>query len=151
MLVKIKRQHPDLKTDGKILNVFKEDKEHFYVRNKNGVIHGILKGHFKEISKQEERTLKIDRILELESSVSMMESCERMDYKINKITVSWSGEYPNLCSGTWEILIDQMELPIPDMFSASSMGTSGEYSSWHLMIIIQKYLNLLMMMEMKQI
>ena len=48
-----------------------------------------------------------------------------------KIEVSWTGEYPCLCFGSWQITIDGNKLPIPENRIGSDMGTFGTYQSWH--------------------
>lgn len=47
------------------------------------------------------------------------------------ITASWSGTYPCLCYGVWEILVDGKHLPIPDDIVREPMNTFGTYQEWH--------------------
>ena len=47
------------------------------------------------------------------------------------IKVNWSGYYPNLCFGVWEIKIDDKLLPIPEDKINTDMNTFGSYQSWH--------------------
>lgn len=44
------------------------------------------------------------------------------------IKVKWTGGYPNLCSGHWEIIIDGKYLT---NLMNSNFETFGTYSSWH--------------------
>ena len=46
------------------------------------------------------------------------------------IEVSWTGSFPNLCSGRWEINIDGIKLDIPEDVATSPMDTKGEYMRW---------------------
>jgi hypothetical protein len=50
---------------------------------------------------------------------------------MNKIKVNWTGKYPNLCSGKWEITFNEIKMIVPSAFINSSMGTAGNYQSWH--------------------
>jgi len=50
---------------------------------------------------------------------------------MNEIEVSWTGKYPNLCSGHWKISFNGKSMKVPSPFINSSMGTDGIYSSWH--------------------
>lgn len=59
-------------------------------------------------------------------------------YKKSDIEVNWTGSYPTLCSGSWEIKINGVLLKEknPNKFSynrflSQNMGTEGTYSSWH--------------------
>jgi len=114
-----------------VYSVFREDEEHYYVRNNDGMIEGFNKNSFTKISKVQEREFKLNRILK--ENKSKKESKELFDFDIDnvKITVEWTGSYPNLCSGEWIIRIDQMHLPIPENWVGSDMGTRGEYSRWY--------------------
>jgi len=47
-----------------------------------------------------------------------------------EIEVNWTGSYPNLCSGEWEITIEGTKVNLPDDIVNSSMGTKGEYDTW---------------------
>jgi len=112
-----------------ISHVHKEDHEHYYVRNSDGVIQGLLKNKFKRLSKQQSRKIKIQRLLDLKENYHISNN-KRTNYTIKNIDVKWSGSYPNLCSGTWTILIDDMKLPIPEFYENQDMGTPGEYETW---------------------
>jgi len=55
-----------------------------------------------------------------------------------QIKVNWTGSYPNLCSGVWEITIDGMSINdnskmqnTYDSMLKRNMGTEGSYESWH--------------------
>ena len=55
-----------------------------------------------------------------------------------QIEVKWTGSYPNLCSGVWEITIDGMSINdnskmqnTYDSMLKRNMGTEGSYESWH--------------------
>jgi len=124
MLVRIKSQT-------KLLHVYHIDKMHYYVRNKNGVIQGLDKTAFEIVPKNIERELKLNKILNDSYDIDETYTNDKFDYDIKKIIVKWSGSYPNLCSGEWVIMIDHMELPIPELLISSNMGTSGDYQSWH--------------------
>ncbi|MCK9476551.1 MAG: hypothetical protein M0R46_11560 [Candidatus Muirbacterium halophilum] len=112
-------------------SVYREDEQHYYVRNNDGMIEGFMKQSFTKTSKREERELKLKRILRECDAVK--ETKEFSDYDIDnaKIKVEWSGSYPNLCSGEWTIRINEMVIPIPEERIGGSMGTSGEYSRWY--------------------
>jgi hypothetical protein len=45
--------------------------------------------------------------------------------------VSWSGSYPNLCSGSWTIKVDGVNLPIPNQLIRNHMNTRKTYQTWH--------------------
>lgn len=45
--------------------------------------------------------------------------------------VTWTGAYPNLCSGEWVILKNGVRVEIPAEFRNASMNTFGTYSTWH--------------------
>ena len=49
----------------------------------------------------------------------------------HKIEVTWTGRYPNKCSGTWIILIDGKNFPIPEELVNRNMGTNNNYPTWH--------------------
>jgi len=111
------------------LNVFKEDERHYYVRNSLGVIQGILKENLEPLGIAAERKLKLERILEIKKVAPVKELTE-YNTDVAKIKVNWSGAYPNLCSGTWTVMINEMVLPIPEEQMSSDMGTEGSYSTW---------------------
>ena len=48
------------------------------------------------------------------------------------VDVTWSGRFPNLCSGSWTLRIDGTDYSnmIPDELKNSCMDTYGVYSSW---------------------
>ena len=48
------------------------------------------------------------------------------------VEAKWTGSYPNLCSGVWELTIDgeDFSLLIPHELRYSPMGTAGIYQSW---------------------
>lgn len=48
------------------------------------------------------------------------------------VEARWTGAYPNLCSGTWEITVngEDYSYAIPDDKRRDSMDTFGEYSYW---------------------
>lgn len=59
-------------------------------------------------------------------------------YKKSNIKVKWTGTYPNLCHGSWEIKINDVLLKEknPDKyeykrFLSQNMGTEGTYSRWY--------------------
>jgi len=131
MLVKLKYNKDGLKdglSNDTVYSVYREDSQHFYVRNDIGMIEGYDKNSFVKIPKREEREFKLNRILN-ENSVKEPKK-ELFDYDIDdlKITVEWTGSYPNLCSGNWIIRLNQMQLPIPEHRIGNDMGTCGEYS-----------------------
>lgn len=119
-----------VKQNNKFIQVFREDDKHFYVRNSDGIIQGMIKSAFQKLDKKELREQKLKRVLNIED---VTEEIIRIPYDINesKIYVNWSGRYPNLCSGQWTIKIDNMHLPIPEYFISSPMNTCGTYQSWH--------------------
>ena len=45
--------------------------------------------------------------------------------------VKWTGGYPNLCSGEWEISYKGTLVQLPEEIRTSSMDTYGSYSQWH--------------------
>ena len=49
------------------------------------------------------------------------------------VKVTWSGRWPNLCSGEWRIFVDEMEYTekIPTEQRRRPMNTYGAYSKWH--------------------
>jgi len=47
------------------------------------------------------------------------------------ITAKWTGRYPSLCCGHWEIIVDGEYLPIPEDKAQETMNTYGTYESWH--------------------
>jgi len=48
-----------------------------------------------------------------------------------EINAKWTGSYPNLCFGHWEILIDDKYLPIPEDKLTENMNTFGTYQAWY--------------------
>lgn len=116
------------KFNTRFLTVYKEDEYHFFVRNKENVIQGFYKKHFDILTKKEERRYKIKRLLKEGNDPEII--INKIDFEIKQITVEWSGKYPNHCSGEWNIMIEQFELPIPESYINSNMGTPGEYQSF---------------------
>lgn len=49
---------------------------------------------------------------------------------VKAIDVTWSGGYPNLCSGTWYIKINGLQVTIPEEKRHSHFDTWGSYSQW---------------------
>jgi len=47
---------------------------------------------------------------------------------MNKITVEYTGEFPNLCFGDWIIRIGEERIILP---SNEHFNTKGTYSTWH--------------------
>lgn len=47
------------------------------------------------------------------------------------IEVLWSGKYPSLCFGRWEIVVNGKSLEVPSFLIDKSMGTFGTYEEWH--------------------
>ena len=47
--------------------------------------------------------------------------------------VRWTGAYPNMCSGKWQIMRDGVDVSdrIPDELRSDPMNTVGTYSQWH--------------------
>lgn len=45
--------------------------------------------------------------------------------------VEWTGNWPSLCCGEWVIKYKGELVRLPDDVVNSSMGTEGEYQSWH--------------------
>ena len=129
MLVKRVNDSDTIKND--ISVVYKEDKHHYYVENNNGIIQGFFKGNFKVLPISLERKMKFERLLK-ENETITKESIELEKFNLSNanIDVQWNGEYPNLCSGEWNIKIDDMLLPIPENSIGSDMGTPGEYDTW---------------------
>lgn len=117
--------------ENRTFKVYYEDDEHYYVKmSDDEPVNGYLKTQFKVLDKFYQRPDKLKRIL---NEPEQVEEKYLFDYDWNnaKIKVDWSGSYPALCSGTWSIFIDEMELPIPESPICSNMGTYGVYSSWH--------------------
>ena len=50
------------------------------------------------------------------------------------ITTKWTGSYPNLCSGRWEIIINGKEVVCSkdnyDSILGQAMATYGSYDNW---------------------
>lgn len=46
------------------------------------------------------------------------------------ITATWTGCYPNLCSGEWIITIGGEKVELPDKVRTSPMQTRGAYNTW---------------------
>lgn len=52
--------------------------------------------------------------------------------RILKITAIWEGsEAWALCSGHWEIYINDVLINLPEEIQTSNMNTYGKYDSWH--------------------
>lgn len=129
MLVSIKKNSSKL--DNKLsYNVYNVDEKHYYIRNVDGVIQGMIKENFTKLSVKQEREFKLNRILN-ENKIITEKELSLYDFEHAKYHVEWSGSYPNLCSGSWTIMIDQMVFPIPEDKINSSMGTPGDYSLWY--------------------
>lgn len=49
------------------------------------------------------------------------------------VEVTWSGRWPNLCSGEWRIFVDGIEYTekIPSEQRRRPMNTYGAYSKWY--------------------
>lgn len=49
------------------------------------------------------------------------------------VVAKWSGEFPNLCNGKWELYIDGLDVSnyIPTILRDKPMNTLKEYSQWH--------------------
>lgn len=49
------------------------------------------------------------------------------------INAYWTGKYPNLCSGTWELYKDGKDISnmIPEELRHSEMNTFGTYNDWY--------------------
>nr|DAS67928.1 MAG TPA: toxin [Caudoviricetes sp.] len=45
------------------------------------------------------------------------------------VQVSWSGAWPNLCSGKWTCKINGKQVKVP--FQGEPAGCEGTYQSWH--------------------
>jgi hypothetical protein len=115
--------------DNNVLSVYKTDIFHYYVRNKKGIIQGFLKENFEILPVQYERELKLNRIL---NKIDTDTNTEKFQYDFDNasVYVNWSGKYPNLCSGTWKIMINSIELPIPEAKIKEHMFTFKKYNSW---------------------
>ena len=50
---------------------------------------------------------------------------------MNEYTTSWTGKYPNLCSGHWELFCNGEQLNIYIPFYQNPADTFGEYSRWY--------------------
>ena len=62
MLVSIKKNSSKL--DNKLsYNVYNVDEKHYYIRNVDGVIQGMIKENFTKLSVKQEREFKLNRIL----------------------------------------------------------------------------------------
>lgn len=48
----------------------------------------------------------------------------------NAWTATWSGKFPNLCSGEWALFHDGEPVHTTIPFQHSCAGTLGSYSSW---------------------
>ena len=48
------------------------------------------------------------------------------------VEASWSGSFPNLCSGEWTLIVNGKDVSahIPDNLRYSEMNTFGSYSYW---------------------
>lgn len=46
-------------------------------------------------------------------------------------TVEWTGSYPSLCSGCWEITYKGEPVDLPEDVYNSEMNTYGSYQTWH--------------------
>lgn len=49
------------------------------------------------------------------------------------IEARWTGSYPNLCSGKWELIVDGRDVSesIPEECRQSPMNTEGTYRKWY--------------------
>lgn len=47
-----------------------------------------------------------------------------------KFKAVWTGEYPNLCHGEWQISYNRKKLNVPKEVKKSHMNTLGEYEEW---------------------
>ena len=47
--------------------------------------------------------------------------------------VCWTGSWPTVCSGAWQIVRDGVDVSdrIPDELRSAPMNTAGTYSAWH--------------------
>ena len=50
-----------------------------------------------------------------------------------KVEAKWSGKYPNLCSGHWTLIVNDVDVSdkIPDNLRCNPMNTYGTYGRWH--------------------
>lgn len=48
-----------------------------------------------------------------------------------EIKVKWTGQFPNLCSGNWELKIDGEDYSDGIPFKNKSANTYGRYEEWH--------------------
>lgn len=123
MIVKPKKNNKYFNDD-----VYKTDDNHYYIRNEKGIIQGFLKNNFEILPIQYERELKLKRVLNTKLTNIDTEKFQ-YDFDNASVYVKWSGKYPNLCSGTWTIKIDSIELPIPEAKIKEHMFTFKEYDS----------------------
>lgn len=49
----------------------------------------------------------------------------------NNLEVRWTGHYPNLCCGEWNIIYKGKELTVPEDMKHTPMYAFGEYGEWH--------------------
>lgn len=54
-----------------------------------------------------------------------------MNDGVYNIEIFWSGKWPCLCFGKWEIKINDILLDIPEDKKYEHMNTRGNYQSWH--------------------
>lgn len=47
------------------------------------------------------------------------------------ITVKWTGSFPCLCHGEWNIVIDGKKVELPEDIATSPMNTRGQYLRWY--------------------
>ena len=47
-----------------------------------------------------------------------------------EVTATWTGKYPNLCSGEWIITVDDEPVNIPEDLKHSHMNTKKLYFTW---------------------
>lgn len=49
------------------------------------------------------------------------------------VTANWSGRYPNLCRGSWDLVVDGINYTwaIPEELREKPMNTRGTYERWH--------------------
>lgn len=50
---------------------------------------------------------------------------------MSEYSTVWTGEYPNLCSGRWELYRDGELLDVKIPFQECPAYTFGEYRTWH--------------------
>ena len=50
---------------------------------------------------------------------------------MTKYEAKWSGAYPCLCCGAWELFIDDKLCEVEIPFQGEPADTYGEYSEWH--------------------